>query len=308
MAKKNILITGGLGYLGSNLISELLKNNDDIKITVLDKGIYGVSHMAPLIDSRLDIHIGDIRDESLVKSLVPKNDYIVHLAALVGAPLVNRKPIEASDTNIEGTSVITKYISKNQLYLFASTGSTYGKVMGVCNEDTPISPLSSYGAHKALGEKIVSEKDAICMRFATVYGLSFRTRDDLYINSMVQKAIIDKSAVIYESSAMRTFIHVLDAARAIIHLMNIEHNHQIYNIGDPTLSYSKLQICKIIKENIDFNFFENNYFSDPDQRDYEVSYERLGSTNFKCYKKLENEITRLIHFYQTRFYSGYVNG
>jgi nucleoside-diphosphate-sugar epimerase len=303
-----ILITGGLGYLGSAIIAEIIKFQPNWKITILDKAIYGTTHIAPLLNQNLDIQISDIRDENALKNLVPNHDCVVHLASLVGAPLVDRKPVEAWDTNVLGTKLLTKYICKSQKFIFASTGSTYGKVDGLCTEETKISPLSSYGYHKALGEEIVAEKDAISLRFATVYGLSYRTRDDLYINSMVQKAIIEKSAVIYESSAMRTFMHVTDAAKAVIHLISNNNHFNVYNVGDENLSYSKKQICELIKQRIDFNFIDSNFKSDPDKRDYVVSYERLVNSGFTCSRRLEDEIDILIHYYSTKFSSGYVNG
>tara|TARA_B100000287_G_scaffold434507_1_gene499146 strand:+ start:1228 stop:2151 length:924 start_codon:yes stop_codon:yes gene_type:complete len=305
-----VTITGGLGYLGGELTKILTSKDDVKKINIIDKGLYGTTHLSSILNNKINLEIKDIRDVDAISPIIKESDVVIHLASLVGAPLVDRKPIEAFETNIEGTKSLTNLISPSQKFIFASTGSSYGKVEGICTEEhTRISPLSSYGRHKAEGEKIVKEKGAICLRFATVYGLSFRTRDDLYIHSMIQKAIIDRSVVLYEGDASRTFMHVNDAARAIFHFLNKNDlDHKIYNVGDPALSYTKNEICKLISGYTPFTIIENSYSADIDQRDYKVSYERIMDSGFRCKKSLDLEIEVLMHYYQTRFDSGYLNG
>jgi len=303
-----VLITGGLGYLGGELIKYLLSDEQIEKITIYDKGVYGVTHIAPLVSNRLKIVIGDIREDKL-EEYITSADCIVHLASLVGAPLVDRKPVEAFDTNINGTKKITNYVSKSQRYIFASTGSCYGKVEGVCTENTRISPLSSYGKHKALGEDIVLQAGGIALRFATVYGCSYRTRNDLYINSMIQKAITDGSVVLYEGNARRTFMHVSDAARAIHTIIkndNLKYN--IYNVGDSALGYSKKEICEEINKLLKFNIIENEFSKDFDQRDYVVKYERLDEIGFRSVAKINDVLPSMLNYYKSIFESGYANG
>ena len=305
-----VTITGGFGYLGGELIKLLLMDSSIKKINIIDKGLYGISHLSSLFDSRINILIKDIRDKSAIASAITESDVIVHLASLVGAPLVDRKPIEAYETNIQGTKCITDLVDPSQRFIFASTGSSYGKVNGICTEkSTKISPLSSYGHHKAEGEVIVKDKNAISLRFATVYGLSFRTRDDLYIHSMIQKALIDRSVVLYEGDASRTFMHVNDAARAVRHFINISDlSYNIFNVGDPALSYTKREICDLISKYTPFTISENAYAADIDQRDYVVSYDRIIGTGFKCEKDLNSEIEVIMAYYTARFNSGYLNG
>lgn len=304
------LITGGLGYLGSEVCSELLKTNSDDKITVYDKGIYGVSHFGALLNnSNLDLIIGDVRDKDSLKDYIKSADVVIHLAALVGAPLVERKPLESYETNIEGLKVVTDLMSDNQKMIFASTGSTYGKVDGICTEDTDISPLSSYGVHKAEGEKIVSKINATSLRFATVYGLSHRTRRDLYINNMIQKALIDKSVVLYEGYAKRTFAHINDIARAVIYFSQDENfNVGPINIGDSRLAFSKKEICKKIASLTEFTIVESEFSKDADQRDYEVSYKKMEDLGFRCSVDFDQSIKSILNYYKAIFEAGYENG
>lgn len=305
------LITGGLGYLGSEVCSELLNNNsENNKITVYDKGIYGVSHFGALLNNKnLELVIGDVRDENSLKSHILSADIVIHLAALVGAPLVERKPLESYETNIEGLKVVTNLLSNSQRIIFASTGSTYGKVDGICTEDTDISPLSSYGIHKAEGEKIVGEKNSSSLRFATVYGLSHRTRRDLYINNMIQKALIDKSVVLYEGHAKRTFAHINDIARAVIYFSQEENfNVGPINIGDRRLAFSKKEICEKIASMTEFTIVESEFSKDADQRDYEVSYKKMEDLGFKCNIDFDQSLRSILNYYKAIFEAGYENG
>ena len=305
-----VTITGGFGYLGGELLKLLDTDNSIKRINVIDKGIYGVTHLSSLLNKKINIYINDIRDTSAIKSVIASSDVVVHLASLVGAPLVDRKPIEAYDTNILGTKCIADLISSSQRFIFASTGSSYGKVDGICTEDkTKISPLSSYGRHKVDGENIVREKNAISLRFATVYGLSFRTRDDLYIHSMIQKAIIDRSVVLYQGYASRTFMHVTDAAKAVRHFIKMSDvPHNVFNVGDPALSYTKREICDLISDYTPFKVVEDAYATDIDQRDYAVCYDRIMKTGFSCDKLLNSQMEAIINYYKARFNSGYLNG
>ncbi|SVD60311.1 uncharacterized protein METZ01_LOCUS413165, partial [marine metagenome] len=235
------LITGGLGYLGIELAYHL-SQDDKNKIVIYDKAVYGVEYASYVLNRKnVSVVVGDIRDIDRLSPFVKESDTIIHLASLVGAPLVQKRPIEAHETNILGTEKVVDLIGDNQRLMYASTGSTYGKVDGICTESTPISPLSIYGVHKAKGEELVSKKNALSMRFATVYGLSFRTRNDLYINNMIKKALVDRSVVLYEQFARRTFIHIHDIVRAVEYFsMDDNFESGPLNIGDPSLALTKL--------------------------------------------------------------------
>ena len=126
---------------------------------------------------------------------------------------------------------------------------------------------------------------------------------------MIQKALIDRSVVLYEGHASRTFMHVNDAARAVRHFINISDlSYDIFNVGDPALSYTKREICNLISRYTPFTISENSYETDIDQRDYVVSYDRISGTGFKSEKVLNSEIEVILAYYIARFDSGYLNG
>ena len=304
-----VLITGGLGYLGGELVSLLNQNSLISKIYVYDKGVFGLAHFAGLMSPKTELVIGDILDRANLEAVVKNVDTVIHLASLVGAPLVDRKPHESYEVNIKGSELLSSLLRGDQRLLFASTGSCYGRVEGICDENSSISPLSSYGRHKAEGEEIFTNNNTINLRFATVYGLSFRTRNDLYINNMMKKAVYDKSVVLYQGDAKRTFIHVHDAARAIELLISKSNiTHKTYNVGDDSLGLSKRNICDMISSKTDFNIVSDEFAKDPDQRDYVVDYGRLYGEGFKPVMDLNRQLDVLKNYYFSMFSAGYENG
>ena len=151
---KNILITGGAGYIGSTLIKIL--DEAGYNITVYDNLSFGGDALISFISKPNFTFIqGDVRDFKLLESHVKKADVIIHLAAIVGFPACRQNPTLAEDVNVNGAINIIKASSKNQLIIGASTGSNYGDLFNeVCTEDTPLKPLSLYGETKTKAEEL----------------------------------------------------------------------------------------------------------------------------------------------------------
>lgn len=130
-----ILITGGAGYIGSTLVPMLLDLGHEV--TVYDLFLWGVTSLLPSVgNTRLRIVKGDIRDrEHIARELADKNASI-HLAAIVGYPACDINPENAVETNISGTRNITDFKRRDQILVYASTGSCYGATEDVCTELT----------------------------------------------------------------------------------------------------------------------------------------------------------------------------
>ena len=206
---KTVLVTGGAGYIGTTLIPLLLER--DYNVTVFDSLLLGGDALLPFFRHK-NFHFikGDIRDKDALRQAVKDKGVIIHLAAIVGFPACSENPDLAYSTNVEGTRNLAILVKKNQYILFGSTGSNYGAVLnGICTEETPLNPLSVYGKTKTEAERILLENTSVtAFRFATAFGVSPKLRLDLLINDLTYQALKQKYLVIYESSFMRTFIHV----------------------------------------------------------------------------------------------------
>ena len=291
---KNILITGGAGYLGSLLSEDLL--NLGYKVTILDKFKFGINSILHIINKKnLIVLNGDVRDTSN-HHLLSKADIIINLAAIVGYPACDEDKWEAVSVNVEAVKKMAKILSPNQLFIQPSTGSSYGKVNDICTEDTPINPLTLYGSNKAEAEKYILDKNAISLRFATVYGISPRMRLDLFVNQIVMSAIQDKYYVIYEANASRTFLHAKDATASIIFAINNEKKmiNECFNVGDNNQNYTKLEVANLIKKYVEFDIIRSEFASDKDQRDYAVSYDKISTLGYKTKFTMEQGIKELI--------------
>lgn len=291
-----ILVTGGAGYVGTVLISMLLEKHE---VRCFDNLSWDGLPLLPFFaNPRFEFMKGDIRDKEAVKKAANNVDAIIHLAAVVGYPACRKHPIMSQEVNVEGTRHLVETADIKIPIFFASTGSTYGKLIGeLCTETTPLNPLTDYGRQKAQAEEIIKQRgNYIIYRFATAYGVSPRFRLDLLPNDFTYRAVKEKTLIVYEKNFMRTFIHVRDMARAFIHALDNfnEMKNETYNVGDEGQNVKKEQICLIIKKHVDYYLHFADVGKDFDQRDYMVSYEKIRKTGWKPTVTIEDGIKELI--------------
>jgi len=292
---EKILVTGGAGYIGSLLVPMLLERGYEVTILDLFKwGIKPILHFAT--DPKCKLITGDVRDEALMAEEVPKHDWVLHLAAIVGFPACASDPVVARSTNVTGTENVTKNMSDQQRLVYASTGSTYGKVEEICTEETPINPLSLYGETKWDAERISRDKGGIALRFATVFGIAPRLRLDLLVNDFVHQAIHQRQIILYEGHFRRTFLHAKDAAES--YLLALEHfetmSGEAYNVGDGTMNYTKKEICDLLNEMHPYFLYEADVGADADARDYEVSYDKINALGYHAKVNMDEGMRELI--------------
>jgi nucleoside-diphosphate-sugar epimerase len=292
-----VLITGGAGYIGSMLAPMLLAEGH--QVTIFDSLVYGALPLLGFsIEPNLQIIKGDVRDAPAVARAVKENDWILHLAAVVGYPACAADPHLSTTTNLDGTRNVVEAMGKSQRLIFASTGSTYGKIEGVATEETPIAPLTLYGKTKRDAEMVIrdSNKEHVILRFATVFGSSPRMRIDLLVNDFVYQALHNRQIVLFEGYFRRTFLHSRDAAAVYPFAMaNFDRMcGNVYNVGDESMNYTKRDIALKIKEYVDYYLHEAEIGTDPDQRDYEVDYSRLRSLGFRAKVGLDEGILELV--------------
>ncbi len=274
----NVLLTGGAGYIGS-VLTELLLHKG-FKVTIVDTFRFSEDSLNHLIsDENLDVLKVDAR--SISKDILSKQDYIIPLAAIVGAPACQMYQEEAISTNKDAILKILENINDNQKIIFPTTNSGYGTTSGdlYCDETTPLNPISLYGKlKKEIETTIMKRENSVCFRLATVFGVSPRHRRDLLVNDFVFKAIKDRSISLFEPNFKRNYIHIKDVARA--YLFAIENfdklKGEVYNLGMSDANLSKLELCNKIKNYVkDLEIFISKNGSDPDKRKYIVSNQKV---------------------------------
>jgi nucleoside-diphosphate-sugar epimerase len=256
---------------------------------------------------------GDARDRTLIARLAKDKDFIIPLAALVGAPLCNRDEIGTITINRDAIKILTEVTSREQGILMPVTNSGYGIGQNdvYCTEKTPLNPISTYGKTKVEAEKIILDRgNAVSFRLATVFGMSPKMRLDLLVNDFTYRAVKDHFIVVFEGHFKRNYIHIRDVARVFHYgIQNFDAmKNEVYNVGLSNANLSKLELCaKIQKEVPDFVYLESPIGKDPDQRNYIVSNEKIEKAGFEPVFSLEMGIRELIKGYTILNNSKYSN-
>ena len=299
-----ILITGGAGYLGSVITKRMLDEGHEV--IVLDKLIFNqTSLLGYTYTSKFKFVYGDVRNESLLEKLCNEVDVIIPLAAIVGFPACAADPKLAKEVNFQQIVNIVKFTNgKGKKILYPNTNSGYGLGLGQteCTEESPLTPISVYGQTKCDAENFLrTSTDAIIFRLATVFGVSTRMRTDLLVNDFVYKAITDKYIVVFEKKFKRNFIHIRDVASVFCFMLERYDTYkgEIFNIGLSDANLSKQELLEKIQNHVkDFAVSYNDYYEDPDKRDYIVSNEKVESTGWRPHMDLDKGIKELIMAYQ----------
>ena len=298
MKKLKILITGGAGYLGSILTTQLVALGHQVTvIDILEFNKTSLSHL--FVKKNFKFIKGDVRNKNLMIKELKKNNIIIPLAALVGAPLCKKYPKKTLDINYNCIKFILSNLKSSQKIIYPNTNSGYGigKKNKYCDEKSPLNPISLYGKTKVEAEKIIlNHKNSVVFRLATVFGFSYRMRTDLLVNFLVNMAVRNKKITIFEPYFRRNYIHVLDVANAFIFAI---HNFnkmkgKIYNVGLSNANLTKIQLAKLIKKNIKgtkINLLKNR--KDPDKRDYFVSNKKIEKLGFKTTISIDQGIIEL---------------
>tara|TARA_Y100000590_G_scaffold458742_1_gene614110 strand:- start:2200 stop:3138 length:939 start_codon:yes stop_codon:yes gene_type:complete len=301
--REKVLITGGAGYIGSMLSTKLVQLG--YQVTVLDNLTYNKNSLSHLNRKKnFKLIIGSVLNKKIFKLLVQKNDIIIPLAGLVGAPLCDKKPKLARAINLDSIKYLKKIAKKNHKILFATTNSGYGvgKKNKFCTEKSKLNPVSLYGITKVKAEKeIMKFKNSVSFRLATVFGNSFRMRTDLLVNNFVWEALIKKKLILYEPNFRRNYIHVKDIVKVFVFtLKNFEiMRSKIYNVGLSSANLTKLELAQKIKKIVKNLKIEiNNDKSDPDKRDYFVSNKKIEKIGFRADHTLNFGIRELIKIYK----------
>jgi nucleoside-diphosphate-sugar epimerase len=294
-----MLITGGAGYTGVPLCKALLDAGHHV--TIVDNFLFGYDSILHLVaHPRLEIIKADIRSED--RYYLRGQDFVFHLAAISGYPACEASPHSAKFINLNATVAIAEALAKEQILVFASTTSFYGSSGQLSSEDSPVDPVSLYGVTKRDAEAAVMQrKNSISLRWATVFGTSARTRSGLLVNDFVEKAVQERTIVLYDADSRRTFMHVDDLVRGYLFAVEQATNMvgSVFNMGSEKLNYTKREIAAVVQSVCPCDVIEAR-LGDTDIRNFLVSFSRAKALGFDCEKTLEDgvlELAKLFRFY-----------
>jgi len=283
---KKAIVTGGAGFIGSNLVDLLIENK--FEVVIIDKLLTGKKEN---LNPRAKFYQEDIINFENIKTIFEKEkpDFVFHLAARINVRESLEKPIDYAKDNILGTLNLLELSVKNKIkhFVFSSTGGAiYGDGAEIpTTESSPAFPLSPYGCSKYAIEKYlifynkVHELKFTCLRYANVYGPRQNPEGEAGVISIFfQKMFAKKPVAIFGGIQTRDFVYVKDVARA--NLLALEDkNSNVYNIG----TGKETDIIEI------FNKI-NKYFKDSFTAEYKPAKEGEQKKSCLSYAKIKKQL------------------
>jgi len=245
-AGNSVLITGGMGFIGSNLAIRL--SNLGARVTVVDSMIpdYGGNefNLQPVAE-RVKVNYCDVRDESAVNYLVRNQDFVFHLAGQVCHVMSLSNPFPDIDINIRGTAVVMEALrkyNKDAIVVYTGTRGQYGPSVSLpVNEEAPTNPKGIYEISNLTAEKIIRVYNdvhgirSVLLRLSNIYGPRSQMRHSRFgvLNWFTRLALDNaKIQVFGDGSILRDFVYVDDCVDAILKTsITPEAYGEIFNVG-----------------------------------------------------------------------------
>jgi UDP-glucose 4-epimerase len=244
--KNAVLVTGGLGFIGRHLVSELSKSQNYDKILIINRAKSNSQSFAKHPSVTMTIHHEDIRNKEAISDILKSEgrniQSCIHLAGQTEVTSSFGSPENTFDVNVEGTrSVLEACVRNNiQRFIFASSAATYGEVQRIpIDEDQELKPVTPYGKSKVEAEKLVMTyvdsgkiSCGISLRIFNVYGLGQNPEYADVITNFAKRITQGLPPIIYgDGMQTRDFISVNDVVRAIMLALEANVCKGAFNIG-----------------------------------------------------------------------------
>lgn len=283
--KKRILVTGGAGYIGSVLISKLLKKG--YNICIIDSLYFSDSGIQKFMNQEnFQLINGDIRNRELIKKHMDGVDAVIHLAAIANDPSGELIPKLTRSINLDSYYILLDEAKKAGVKRFINTSSfsVYGIQEGKnITEDVKPEPLKEYSMCKADSEIIVKDYNSkdfttSSMRLATICGWSPRMRFDLIVNDLSYQAIQNKKLNVWGGEQKRPQIDIQDICDYFVEFLSLPKSligGEIFNAGSENISIRQIAetINTILFGNLKIEYTRTR----DDERSYHVSSEKISN-------------------------------
>jgi UDP-glucose 4-epimerase len=262
LARKSVLITGGLGFIGSNLAIRLVREGADV--TVCDamlEGYGGNFANVREVEGEIETRIADVRDEEEMGRLVEGRDVIFHLAAQVSHVLSLSNPYPDIDINIKGTAVVLEACRKRNpsaLVVRSGTRGQYGPAVTLpVSEETPPNPRGIYEISQLSAEMIcrtytrIHGVRTVPLRLTNVYGPRSQMKHPHFgvVNWFVRLALTGEPVPIFGTGKiLRDFLYVDDCVEALVAAaLEPATVGEVLNVGDDHAS-TFLEVAEILRD------------------------------------------------------------
>lgn len=308
MNNKNILITGGLGFIGSHIANEVLENNEVVILDNLSTG--NINNLNNPKHDNLKIVEEDLRKTNL-DDLTSNIDYIFHLAAMASVPLSIDKPVECNDINLNATVKLLKSAADNDVkkIVFSSSSAVYGQNRNMpLKESEPSQPMSPYAASKAGCELYLQSfydsygLNYTALRYFNVFGPG-QDKNSQYaavIPNFISALLEGKQAEIYgDGEQTRDFVYVKDIVRANINAAKSDFNGTLNIASGEKLSIN--QLYEIVKKTLGSDL-EPKYLPERpgDIKHSLADISNMSKINLKINTKdFERQLTETIEWFKT---------
>ena len=274
-----IFITGGAGYVGSELVPKLI--SEGYEVTVFDLMIYGENVLPS--SKKLTKIKGDIRDQKMLENHIPGHDVVIHLACISNDPSFELNPSLGKSINLDAFEPLVKICVKKGVkkFIYASSSSVYGiKKEKNVTEDMKLEPLTDYSKFKGDCENILNKYKSenfitTTIRPSTVCGYGKRQRLDLVVNILSNHAYHNRIIKVFGGNQLRPNIHIKDMVNSYLTVLNADPkkiNGEIFNVGFKNQSVNELasEVKDVVGSDIKIINTETN-----DNRSYHVSSQKI---------------------------------
>jgi len=265
-----VVITGGTGYIGTELIRMLAQNNTISEIVIYDnlsRKNYNLFLSEKMMGTNIHFVYGDILDSRKLKETIFDADVVYHLAAKVSTPFANEDPHLFEQVNHWGTAELSYALEESSVktIIYLSSISVYGTRKEMINEETMPNPKTYYGISKLNGEKMISrlqnKMNTYILRCGNIYGYSKSMRFDAVVNKFMFDAQFNNRINIQGSGKQqRAFVHIEKVSSVLSKLIN---NKKIrsgtYNLIDKNLSVIELaNTIKMVYPDLEMIFIQQD--------------------------------------------------